>query len=163
MAFELRTMSMTVTGALLLLLVAGGSGCGDFVESGDDVKRLTVGPEGGTLTIGEFALVVPPHSLDHAVTLSAHRAAMDAPAGPAFIVDSTDHTTLGSMPADVTIHYDAAIHTHAVDVYVGIFMSGVWHQLTRPATDPGTAGLAHGVTTTVGSFGVIECPAGVCP
>src|SRR5262245_24517433 len=161
MASELRTSGIARAFVLLLASVAGG--CGDFVESGGEVARLTVGAEGGTLAIGELAFVVPPHALDHTVTLSAHRAAMDAPAGAAFTVDATDPTITLAMPADVTLHYDAALHTHPVDVYVGISMSGTWHQLMRPATDPGTSGLAHGVTTALGTFGVIECPAGVCP
>ena len=148
---------------MFVFALAAGTGCGDFVESNDDVKRLTVGTEGGTLTIDTFALVVPPHALDHTVTLSAHREATDAPAGPAFTVASTDPVTFPSIAAEVTLHYDAAVHTHPADVYAATWVSGVWHQLTRPAGDPGTAGVAHGVTTAVGTFGVIDCPGGVCP
>jgi len=150
-------------GAFLALLAGTGAGCGDFVESGDGVQRLTVGAEGGTLTIGDFALVVPAHALDHTVTLSAHRETMDAPAGPAFTVTSTDHVSFPSIAADVTLHYDATIHMHPSDVFAATLVSGVWHQLTRPAGDPGTSGVAHGVTMDVGTFGVIDCPGGVCP
>src|SRR5262245_46639041 len=160
MASELQRRSAA---GLIAALAIAAVGCGDFVESGDDVQRLTVGAEGGTLTFGEFALVVPPHALDHTVTLSAHRAAMDAPAGPAFTVDSTDHVSFASMPADVTLHYDAAVHMHPSDVYAAISVSGVWHQLPRPATDPGTSGLAHGATMDLGTFGVLDCPGGICP
>jgi hypothetical protein len=159
MRSELRTGSM----AGLVVALAIASGCGDFVESGDGVQRLTVGTEGGTLTLGEFELVVPPHALDHTVTLSVHRETADAPAGPAFTVSATDQVSFGSTPADVTLHYDTAVHTHPADVYAATLVSGVWHQLPRPAGDSGTSGVAHGVTTDVGTFGVIECPAGVCP
>ena len=148
---------------VFVFALAAGTGCGDFVESNDDIKRLTVGAEGGTLTIDTFALVVPPHALDHTVTLSAHREATDAPAGPAFTVASADHVTFPSIAAEVTLHYDAAVHMHPADVYAATLVSGVWHQLTRPAGDPGTSGVAHGVTTAVGTFGVIDCPGGVCP
>ena len=159
MRSELRTGSM----AGLVVALAIASGCGDFVESGDGIQRLTVGTDGGTLALGEFALVVPPHALDHTVTLSARRETMDAPAGPAFTVSATDQVSFGSTPADVALHYDTAVHTHPADVYAGTLVSGVWHQLPRPAGDSGTSGVAHGVTTDVGTFGVIECPAGVCP
>src|SRR5215468_11026402 len=115
---------LPLAGAFVLVATAG-FGCGDFVESGDGVQRLTVGAEGGTLTIGELALVVPPHALDHTVTLTAQRATPDAPAGAAFTVDSTDHPTSFATAADVTLHYDASVHTHAVDVYVGILTSNV--------------------------------------
>lgn len=154
---------MAFSAAAVAALAIVASGCGDFVESSEDVQRLTVGAEGGTLTIGELALVVPPHALDHTLTLSAHREAMDAPAGPAFTVESTDHAPFASMPADVTIHYDALLHTHPSEVFAATLVSGVWHQLPRPATDPGTSGLAHGTTTDVGTFGVIDCPGGACP
>ena len=160
MRSELRTRS---TAGLVVALAIVASGCGDFVESGDSLKRLTVGTEGGTLAIGDFALVVPPHALDHTVTLTAHREAIDAPAGPAFTVTATDHVSFASTPADVTLHYDAAVHMHPSDVYAAALVSGVWHQLPRPAGDSGTSGVAHGVTTEVGTFGVIDCPAGVCP
>ena len=56
MRSELRTGSM----AGLVVALAIASGCGDFVESGDGVQRLTVGTEGGTLAIGEFALITEP-------------------------------------------------------------------------------------------------------
>lgn len=161
MPSELRAVS--VTAAFVVLLAAAGAGCGDFVESNDDVTRLTVGAEGGTLTIGGFALVVPPQALDRTVTLSAHREATDAPAGPAFTVSSTDPVTFPSIPADVTLHYDASIHMHPADTFAATLVSGLWHRLTRPAGDPGTAGVAHGVTMDLGTFGVIECPGGVCP
>ena len=160
MRSELRAGSIA---GLVVALAIVASGCGDFVESGDGVQRLTVGTEGGTLAIDEFALVVPPHALDHTVTLSAHREATDAPAGPAFAVTSTDHVTFGSTGGDVTLHYDTAVHMHPSDVYAAALVSGVWHQLPRPAGDSGTSGLAHGVTMDVGTFGVIDCPAGVCP
>jgi hypothetical protein len=139
------------------------SGCGGFVESGDGVQRLTVGAEGGTLAMGDFTLVVPPHALDHTVTLSVNRETMDAPAGPAFTVRSISYVTFSSIAADVTLHYDAAVHTHPADVFVGTLASGVWHRLTRPAGDPGTPGVAHGEATELGTFGVIDCPGGVCP
>jgi hypothetical protein len=113
--------------------------------------------------LDEIALVVPPHALDHTVTLSARREPMDAPAGPAFTVAATVQVSFGATPADVTLHFDAAVHTHPADVYAATLVSGVWHQLPRPAGDSGTSGVAHGVTTDVGTFGVIECPAGVCP
>ena len=110
------------TGAALLLTCGlGAAACGGFVESGDSVARLTVGTEGGTLTLDGFALVVPPHALGGTVTLSAHRAATDAPAGPAFVVE----------PADVTF-----------DVCPAMAVSG---------------------PLTGGTFGVVECPGGVCP
>ena len=152
----------SLIGAFVVVLAAG-AGCGDFVESSDDVKRLTVGAEGGTLTIDTFALVVPAHALDHTVTLSAHREMTDSPAGPAFTVGSTDHVTFTPVAAEVTLHYDAAVHTHPAETYAATLVSGVWHQLTRPAADPGTPGVAHGETTEVGTFGVIECPGGICP
>lgn len=114
------------------------------------------------LAIGDFALVVPPRALDHTVTLSAHRQAMDAPAGPAFTVGSIAHVTF-SIAADVTLLYDASIHMHPADVFAATLVSGVWHRLTRPAGDPGTPGVAHGEATEVGTFGVIDCPRGVCP
>ena len=160
MRSELRTGS---TASLVIALAIVAAGCGDFVESGDGVQRLTVGAEGGTLTMGDLAFTVPPHGLDHTVTLSAHREATDAPAGSAFNVTSTDHVSFPTMPADVALHYDATVHMHPSDVYAATFASGVWHQLPRPAGDPGTSGVAHGVTMDVGTFGVIDCPGGVCP
>lgn len=150
------------TGWLIALTLVAPA-CGDFVESSDDIKRLTVGEEGGTLALDTFALVVPAHALDHTVTLSAQRAAMDAPAGAAFTVTSTSHVTFTAMPADVTLHYDAAIHMHPSEIYAATLVSGLWHRLARPATDAGTPGVARGVTTEVGTFGVIDCPGGVCP
>jgi hypothetical protein len=159
----MRSKRRSWTNAFVVLLTAAGLGCGGFVESGDDVKRLTVGAEGGTLSNAEFALVVPPHALDHTVTLSARRAAVDAPAGPAFTVSSTDHVTFLSVPADVAVGYDASVHIHPAEVFAAIQVADVWHALARPAGDPGTAGAAHGVTTEVGTFGVIDCPGGICP
>jgi hypothetical protein len=147
----------------IFALVIAASGCGGFVESGDDVQRLTVGTEGGTLAMGDFALVVPPRALAHTVTLSAHREEADAPAGPAFTVGSTEHVTFPSMAANVTLHYDAAIHTHPAEVFVAILVSNVWHRLDPPAGDPHAPGVAHGETTAIGTFGVVECPGGVCP
>jgi hypothetical protein len=160
MASELRSRSKA--GRILALAIAA-SGCGGFVESGGDVQRLTVGAEGGTLAIGDFALVVPPQALAHTVTLSAHREETDAPAGPAFTVGSPDIVTFSSVAADVTLHYDDAVHTHAAEVFVAILVSNVWHRLDPPAGDPHTPGVAHGETTEIGTFGVIECPGGVCP
>ena len=160
MRSELHTWSVI---GMFVVGLSAGAGCGDFVESNDDVKRLTVGAEGGTLAIDTFALVVPPHALDHTVTLSAHRETTDAPAGPAFTVGSTEPVTFPSIAAEVTLHYDATVHMHPPDVYAATLVSGVWHQLARPAGDPGTAGVAHGVTNAVGTFGVIDCPGGVCP
>jgi hypothetical protein len=157
---ELRRQA---TAGLVAGLAIVASGCGGFVESGDGVQRLTVGAEGGTLAMGDFALVVPPHALDHTVTLSAHREAMDAPAGPAFTVGSTDHVTFPSVAANVTLRYDAAVHTHPAEMFVAILVSEVWHRLTVPAGDPHTPGVAHGETIEIGTFGVIECPAGACP
>ena len=160
MASELRTWFLTAT---FVVLAAGGAGCGDFVESNDDVKRLTVGAEGGTLAIETFALVVPPQALNHTVTLSARRGATDAPAGPAFTVESADHVTFPSIAAQVTLHYDATIHTSPADVFAATYVSGVWHQLTRPAGDLLAPGVANGVTMDVGTFGLVDCPGGVCP
>ena len=161
MAFERRTWPVSV--AILSVLATGGSSCGGFVESGGDVKRLTVGAEGGTLATEGFALVVPPHALGEIFTLSAQRAAMDAPAGPAFTVGPGHVTFDPTIPADVTLHYDATVHAHPADVFAAILVADVWHMLARPAGDTGTAGIAHGVTPGVGTFGVVDCPGGVCP
>jgi hypothetical protein len=162
MASERRSRSKA--GWILTLAVAiAGPGCGGFVESGDDVQRLTVGEEGGTLAMGEFALVVPPYALAHTVTLSAHREETDAPAGPAFTVGSTAHVTFPSVAANVTLHYDAAVHTHPAEMFVAILVSNVWHPLDAPAAGSHTPGVAQGETTEIGTFGVIECPGGVCP
>jgi len=160
MASERRSRSKA--GWILALAIAG-PGCGGFVESGDDVRRLTVGEGGGTLAIDEFALVVPPHALAHTVTLSAHREETDAPAGPAFTIGSADHVTFPSVAATVKLHYDAAVHPHPAEVFVAVLVSNVWHRLDPPASDPHTPGVAQGETTEIGTFGVIECPGGTCP
>ena len=48
------------TGAALSLTCGLGlAACGGFVESGGGVARLTVGTEGGSLTLEGFALVGP--------------------------------------------------------------------------------------------------------
>jgi hypothetical protein len=161
MAFELRTWSVTV--AIVIMLAVGGSGCGGFVESGGEVQRLTVGAEGGTLATEGFVLLVPAHALGEPVTLSAQRAVTDSPAGPAFTVGPGHVTFDPTIPADVTLHYDAAVHAHPADVFAAILAADVWHVLARPAGDSGTAGIAHGVTPGVGTFGVVDCPGGVCP
>ena len=149
--------------ATLIALAASAPACGDFVESGGDVTRLTVGAEGGTLATEQLALIVPPHALSTTVTLTAARAATDAPASHAYAV-GPDHVTFdGAAPAEVTVHYEGALHPHAVDVFAAVLSGGAWHALTRPAGDTGTAGVARGVTTVTGTFGAIDCPAGVCP
>jgi hypothetical protein len=161
MAFDVRTWSRTA--ALLIGAACAPFGCGGFVESGGGVTRLTVGAEGGTLATTGFALVVPPHALMATVTLSVHRAAVDAPAGSAFTVESAEHVSFDSMtPGEVTLDYDAAVHAHPGDVFVAVAATDGWHALTRPAGDPGTAGLARSATTTLGTFGVLDCPGGVC-
>jgi hypothetical protein len=161
MGFEARTRTAIV--ACLIGLCSGGLACGEFVESGGDVKRLTVGAEGGTLAAESFALVVPPHALAHTFTLTVQRAAIDAPAGAAFTVGPDGVTFDPTLPAEATLHYDAAVHTHPPDVFAAIADANGWHVLPRPAGDTGTAGVARGVTTQVGTFGVIDCPGGVCP
>jgi len=152
------------TGAALLLICGLGlAACGGFVESGGGVARLTVGTEGGTLTLDGFALVVPPHALGGTVTLSAHRAATDAPAGPAFVVEPADTMFDAVAPAELALNYDGALHTHAAEVFVAVFAAGGWHMLAAPTGHTPTLGSAHGLATTGGTFGVVECPGGVCP
>ena len=146
-----------------LIALGGTPACGDFVESGGAVTRLTVGTVGGTLATDQLALNVPVHALTTTVTLTAARAGTDAPASRAYTV-GPDHVTFdGAAPAEVTIHYDGALHPHPVDVFAAVQTGGAWHVLTRPAGDTGTAGVARGVTTMTGTFGAIDCPAGVCP
>ena len=149
--------------ATLIVISASAPACGDFVESGGDVTRLTVGAEGGTLTTEQLALIVPPHSLTSPVTLTAERGPADAPASHAYVVGPHQITFDATIPAEVTIHYDSAVHTHPTEVFAAVQTGGVWHQLPRPTGDTGTVGVARGVTTMTGTFGAIECPGGVCP
>jgi hypothetical protein len=160
MAFDARAWSRTA--ALLIAGACAPLGCGGFVESGGGVTRLTVGAEGGTLATSGLTLVVPPHALTATVTLSAHRAAGDSPAGSAFTIEPADVGFDPLTPAEVTLDYDATAHAHPSEVFAAVSAAGGWHALPRPAGDPGTAGLAHGVTTTLGTFGVLDCPGGVC-
>ena len=136
--------------------------CGGFVETGGGVTRLTVGAEGGTLETDGFALVIPAHALGMTVTLSAERAHSDSPAGPAFAIEPASVTFDQGMPAEVRLAYDGAAHPHALEVFAAILQSGGWQALPPPVGDVATAGSAHGTTTTVGTFGVLGCPGGVC-
>jgi hypothetical protein len=152
------------TGAALLLTCGLGlAACGGFVESGGGVARLTVGTEGGTLALDGFALVVPPHALGETRTLSAHRASTDAPAGPAFVVEPADVAFDAVAPAEVALAYDGVLHPHAAEVFVAVSTAGGWHVLAAPPAHTPTLGSAHGLTATGGTFGVVECPGGVCP
>lgn len=152
------------TGAALLLTCGLGlAACGGFVESGGGVARLTVGTEGGSLTLEGFALVVPPHALGGTVTLSAHRAPTDAPASPAFVVEPADVVFDSAAPAEVTLVYDGVLHPHATDAFAAISSAGVWHILAAPSGQTPVLGSAHGLTSHAGTFGVVDCPAAVCP
>src|SRR5262245_31148823 len=126
--------------AVVLALAAGGAACGGFVESGGSISRLTVGPEGGRLTYDTFALGVPPQAVGSTVTLSAQRAASDAPAGPAFVV-GPDHVTFPmAAPAEVELAYDAISYPHPFFFFFFFFSSGGWQPLSASPTDPGAPG-----------------------
>ena len=148
--------------AVFFVLAAGVVACGGFVESDGSVSRLTVGAEGGRLTSGSFALAVPAHALAVTVTLSAQRVASDAPAGPAFVV-GPDHVTfdIGS-PAGVELAYDQALYPHVLEMFAAVLAASGWQPLATSSTAPGTPGIVRGLTTAVGTFGVINCPGGVC-
>jgi hypothetical protein len=143
-----------------LLGVAAG-GCGSFVESNDTTARLTVGPTGGALHLEAFSLSVPPHALAHTVTLAVHRAAFDAPDGPAFVLEPADATFDAAAPATLSLAYDAATYQHPVEVFVASFTGAAWHML--PAAGTVEVGVAHASVSHAGTFGVIHCPGGTCP
>lgn len=149
--------------ALLLTCCLGLAACGGFVESGGGVSRLTVGAEGGRLTMEEFALVVPAHALASTVTLTVHRSSTDAPAGAAFVVEPTDVTFDGAAPAEIRLAYDGTLHPHASEVFAAVSSANVWHILPAPAGETPTLGSAHGLTNHGGTFGVVDCPGGTCP
>ena len=161
MASERHTGRM---GAVLVVTCGlAVAACGGFVESGGGVARLTVGAEGGMLELESFALVVPPHALAATVTLSVHRAPTDAPAGPAFVVEPADVTFAIAPAAEVRLPYDATLYPHATEVYAAVSLADGWHILATPPGDTPTLGSAHGLTTNGGTFGVINCPGGICP
>jgi hypothetical protein len=146
----------------VIALGAASGGCGGFVESGEGVTRLTVGAQGGTLEAPGFALVIPPHSLTATFTLSVRRAPSDAPAGPAFTVEPVHVAFDPATPAEVRLESDAAAYPHVPEMFAAIATTDGWHSLTRPAGNSGSAGVVYGMTTTVGTFGPLNCPGGSC-
>lgn len=160
----MRSETTVNRGASLLVLlawVAGGAGCGSFVESDDKTVRATIGATGGALHLDGLSVVVPVHALVHTVTLSLSHPTFESPNGHAYVLDPPDTVFDVAAPAMVTIAYDAATYQHPSEVFVATYMGGTWHSLPAAGTPEG--GAAHATTTHAGTFGLINCPGGVCP
>jgi hypothetical protein len=148
---------------LALACFIGAPACGGFVESGNGVARLTVDERGGTLSIDSLSLTIPPSALQKTWTLAARRAGTDAPVGPAFVVEPSDVLFDEMHPADVGLAYDAVAHPHAADMFAATLVGGSWHALEVSQGAAIPPGVAHGITTVTGTFGILECTGGACP
>ena len=148
---------------VLLACFIGAQACGGFVESGNGVAHLTVDERGGSLSIDSLSLTIPPEALQMNVTLSARRATIDAPVGPAFVVEPSDVIFNASHAADVGLTYDAIAYPHPPDMFAATLVAGAWHALEVPQGAAILPGVVHGMTLTAGTFGILECTAGVCP
>jgi hypothetical protein len=150
-------------GPLALVCALMAAACGGFVESDSTIARQTVDSQGGALHLDAFSITVPPHALVRVVTLSARHAPADAPAGPAYVVEPAGTTFDPAAPAEVVIAYDATAHPHPIEIFAATFDGALWQPLPKPASPADNTGHVHGLTTRTGTFGVVQCLAGVCP
>lgn len=161
-----ETMSSGVPGRrfawLVLATCAAGSGCGGFVASDSNVARRTLDERGGVLAFRVFSIEVPPTALNHVTTLSVRRSPVEAPDGPAFVVEPAGLTFNDARPVTIAIDYDPSTFEQASEIFAAILDSAEWHLLPRPEGDLLDAGPSRGLSGATGTFGLIACPGGVC-
>jgi hypothetical protein len=157
----MRSEKSSIGVMLLLAWVGVLPGCGSFVESDNQIARVTVDATGGALHLDAFSLTIPPHAVSRVVTLSVRHAGIEAPIGHAYQLDPSDAVFDAAAPATISIAYDPAAYPHPSEILVVTYTGTAWHALA-PAGTP-EVGVAHGSTTHTGTFGVMQCPGGVCP
>lgn len=143
---------------LAAAIAAAAAGCGDFTESTADAPQVTIDAGGGALDLHALHFVIPRGALDHAVTVRAYATGEAGAVGEAFRIEPGELTF--KLDATATVSYDPATYPHATDMFVARREGGHWVRL-MPANQK--AGHASGPTPAAGIFGLLHCPAGVCP